>query len=139
MPLQGVSPLRLFQWDASNFLGKSAYSGGVGSGALGLVADYIVSAVWASLCLLVMNRVIAAAKHPLVFGTVFGIVVMLTMIFVVVPLGHARHSPMTLVNFIIVLVGHTAFFGIPVALSLSLQMRPASGARLDTRSVRGVV
>lgn len=137
--VEGVSPLRLFQWDASNFLGKSAYSGGLASGAVGLFADYIVSAVWASVCLLVMNRVIAAAKHPVLFGTMFGIVVMLTMIFVVVPLGHAQQSPMTLMHFIVILVGHTAGFGIPVALSLSLQMRSAPDSRLDTRSVRGVV
>jgi hypothetical protein len=34
--VHGISPLRLFQWDASNLLGKGAYAGGFGSAGIGL-------------------------------------------------------------------------------------------------------
>lgn len=43
-------------------------------------------------------------------------VVMFVMLWVVVPLGLARQGAMTWTNFAIVLVGHTLFFGVPLAV-----------------------
>ncbi|HEY5094206.1 MAG TPA: hypothetical protein VII69_03710 [Candidatus Eremiobacteraceae bacterium] len=94
--VHGISPLRLFQWDASNLLGKDAYAGGFGSVGIGLALDLLVSLVW---------------------GAAFGVVVMIVMLWVLVPLGRATHGGMTISNFFTVLVGHTLFFGIPVALT----------------------
>jgi hypothetical protein len=113
--LRGRTPLALFQWDASNLLGSAAYAGGLGSAAFGLAADFVVSFLWAAVCVAVMQRVPAAREYPVVFGTIFGAVVMLVMLWVVVPLGHAAPASMSVSSIAITSIGHTAFFGVPVA------------------------
>jgi hypothetical protein len=134
--VHGVSPIKLFQWDASNALGNSAYFGGLPVALLGLAMDYVVSFAWAALCLAIMNRSPAAARHPILFGTLFGALVMGIMLYAIVPLGHAKQAPFSLVNFVTVLVGHTAFFGIPVAWTLAFQKRTALGVTPSTRRMQ---
>jgi len=115
--VHGNSPLRLFQWDASNLLGKDAYTGGFGSAEIGLVLDLLVSLAWAAACVFILARSAAARNHPVWFGSLFGAVVMVVMLWVLVPLGRATHGGMTLSTFLTVLVAHTLFFGIPLALT----------------------
>lgn len=115
--VHGISPLRLFQWDASNLLGKDAYAGGFGSAGIGLFLDFLVSLAWGAACVFAFSRSAAARSHPVWFGTAFGAVVMTVMLWVLVPLGRATHGGMTLSSFFTVLVGHTLFFGIPLALT----------------------
>jgi hypothetical protein len=43
---------------------------------------------------------------------------MYVMLWIVVPLGRAHSGTMSLSNFLTVLLGHTLFFGIPVALTI---------------------
>lgn len=113
----GSTPLRLFQWDASNALGRAAYGGGWASAALGLVLDFIVSGVWAAIAVYAMTRLAPAREHPVLFGTLYGAFVMYVMIWLVVPLGHARQAPKTLENMLVILFGHIAFFGVPVTVA----------------------
>lgn len=115
--VHGNSPLKLFQWDASNLLGKDAYAGGIGSAGIGLFLDLLVSLAWGAACVFILSRSGAARSHPVWFGALFGAVVMLVMLWVLVPLGRAAHGGMTLSSFLTVLVGHTLFFGIPLALT----------------------
>ena len=114
----GSTPLRLFQWDASNALGNAAYSGGWAAGTLGLVLDFIVSFAWAALAVYAMQRLRAVRDHPFAFGIVLGILVMCVMVYGLVPLGHARQAAFTLRSTLIMLVGHTLFFGAPVVLTV---------------------
>ena len=112
----GRSPLLLFQWDASNIVGPVAFAGGLGSGALGLFFDFIVSWCWAAVFTLLFVTVPAIARSPVLSGLLFGTAVMLVMFYVVVPLGHAQHpssDPRSLFN---AFIAHTLFFGVPVAL-----------------------
>src|SRR5471032_2913592 len=111
--VHGISPLRLFQWDASNLLGKDAYAGGFGSAGIGLALDLLVSLVWGAACVFILTRSSAARTHPVWFGAL----VMIIMLWVLVPLGRATHGGMTILSFFTVLVGHTLFFGIPLALT----------------------
>jgi hypothetical protein len=116
----GDGPYVLFQWDASNLIGRAAFSEGLSAVALGLGLDYIVSLVWAAAALVAMQRYAAAARHPTGFGALFGAIVMGVMLFVVVPLGHAPRPHFTPPTFLNTLVAHTIFFGIPVAWVLAL-------------------
>lgn len=111
----GSTPLRLFQWDASNALGNAAYSGGWAAGTLGLVLDFVVSFAWAALAVYAMQHLRAVRDHPFAFGIALGILVMCVMVYGLVPLGHARQAPVTLRGVLIMLFGHTLFFGVPVA------------------------
>jgi hypothetical protein len=112
---RGTSPLVLIEWDASNLIGPTAFSGGWWAVTLGLAADLVVSFVWAAICVAVMSRYRVAETNWLAFGVIFGAFVMLVMLWVVVPLGRAPLPKMTPAGFLITLIAHTAFFGVPVA------------------------
>jgi len=116
--LRGISPIVLFQWDASNIIGSTAFSDGLRSASLGLVFDLIVSIAWAALCAVIMFRSETARSHPIWFGALLGALVMFVMLWIIVPLGRAHQAPMSLSNFMIVLAGHTLFFGIPLAVTV---------------------
>ncbi|HVA27629.1 MAG TPA: hypothetical protein VNF68_05585 [Candidatus Baltobacteraceae bacterium] len=110
-------PLLLFQWDDSNIVGASAFSGGWGAAALGFFFDFIVSIVWAA-CFVGLYRAFPAVRRSIVVaGLLFGAVVMLVMFLAIVPLGHA-HRPTSLPSLVDSFVAHTVFFGLPVALTV---------------------
>lgn len=113
-----TAPVLLFQWDASNIVGSWAYRHGLASAALGLFFDFIVSWCWAAVYTVLYVRIPAVARATALSGLLFGVVVMLAMFYLVVPLGHARHpssDPRALLN---ALIAHTAFFGLPLALTV---------------------
>jgi hypothetical protein len=108
-------PILLFQWDDSNIVGNVAFSGGLGSAALGLFFDFIVASVWGGIYVLLYRTLPFVRRSSVVSGLAFGALVMLVMFAVVVPLGHA-HQSNALASLLNGLLAHTAFFGLPVAL-----------------------
>jgi hypothetical protein len=110
------APVLLFQWDASNIVGSSAYDGGIGSALLGFFFDCIVSICWAAIFAAVYQTVAPVRRWIALSGLLFGVVVMLVMIDIVVPLGRAQQGAQTGLALLNTLVAHTAFFGLPVAL-----------------------
>lgn len=71
-------------------------------------------------------KVPAVARSTVLSGLLFGVMVMLVMIFIVVPLGHAQaasRNPHALLN---TFVAHSVFFGLPVALVVRRSLRAPS-------------
>jgi uncharacterized membrane protein YagU involved in acid resistance len=114
-----ATAVALFQWDASNALGAGAFEGGLATATLGLLMDVPVSVAWAAVFVLLVQRVAAARAHPAVAGTIFGVLVMVVMHWLVVPLGHAHLGPSAALPLLNELVAHTVFFGLPLALVAS--------------------
>jgi hypothetical protein len=125
----GRSPLLLFQWDASNIVGAWAYAHGVTAAALGLLFDFIVSWCWAALFTLLYMKVPAVRRAPAVAGLIFGACVMLVMLFLVVPLGHAARTSTNPISLLNTLVAHTVFFGLPVGLVVGWICAPRPAGR----------
>lgn len=124
LPLS-VCLLQLLQWDASNAYGDAAFTGGWTIALAGLLMDSVVSLVWASVFAWLYVSVAAVRHRTILFGLLFGAVVMGVMIFLIVPLGRAHaalHAPAQLFN---TLVAHTVFFGLPVALAIRYGARTA--------------
>src|SRR5580698_10473496 len=111
-----TKPELLFQWDASNIVGSSAYSGGIGSAALGFLFDCIVSICWAAIFAAIYQTFAPVRRLPMLSGLLFGLVVMAVMLELVVPLGHAQHASNAAPALIDTAIAHTVFFGLPVAL-----------------------
>jgi hypothetical protein len=111
----------LFQWDASNALGPAAFQGGWPAAALGLGMHLCVSIAWATVFALAAARVGAVARHPVLSGLLFGVLVYLVMSFGVVPLGSARQGPRTAKGIANNLIAHAIFFGLPVVIVLTLR------------------
>jgi hypothetical protein len=117
---------QLLQWDASNAYGDAAYSGGWTLAVIGLLMDAVVSTCWAAVFVILYLNVPIVARYPLLAGLLFGAAVMCIMIYLVVPIGHARQGPRTLVPTINTLIAHSVFFGLPLALTVQRMLRSRS-------------
>jgi len=83
---------------------------------LGQAGHVAVSLVWGFVFVALARRLPELLDRPVLWGALYGIVVMLVMHYVVVPLGHAPRIPYTLPGLVNNLVAHTLCFGVPVAL-----------------------
>jgi len=107
---------QLFQWDWSNVAGAAAFREGGKAVALGILLHMLVSAAWAAVCIACVRQVKWLAKHPVVWGFIFGLVVMCVMRYGIVPLGHATKPHANSLWMANLICAHTIFFGIPVSL-----------------------
>jgi hypothetical protein len=106
----------LFLWDASNLLGHAAFQRGFETELVGCFLHFIVSVFWAAVFVLVLVRIPAVARHPIVWGIIAGIGVKFFMQYLIIPLGQAASPHYNLISLTNNLVAHTFFFGVPVLL-----------------------
>ena len=109
---------QLLQWDASNAYGRQAFSGGWPTALLGLAMDFVVSFAWAAVFSVLYWRMPTVRRYVVPAGILFGAVVMVVMLYAVVPLGHAARMQSTPPHVVNVLVAHTLFFGLPLAVTV---------------------
>jgi hypothetical protein len=121
-------PLLLFQWDASNIVGGSAYRGGWNSAMLGLFFDFIVASIWGACFVLAYTTLPFVRRMTVVSGLVFGAIVWAVMFYIVVPLGRAQHPSSEAAPLLSALVAHTLFFGLPVAIVVRKTLQEPSAA-----------
>lgn len=133
---RGGTPVRLLQTVASGLLGSAAFTGGVPAAVLGLALHFGMSLAWAAAFLLLARRVSPLARHPVVAGIVFGVVVFFAMRLVVLPLS-AFPFPVTFkpLATTLDLLSHAFLFGLPIAWAIHRGLR-AGGA--TARRVRKV-
>jgi len=67
--------MRLLQSIAAALLGKSAYSGGWPTAALGLALHFLIATCWAALFILVARSVSALRRYAVPSGMVYGLIV----------------------------------------------------------------
>ena len=115
---------QLLQWDASNAYGARAFDGGWPMAIVGLAMDVVVSFVWAALFTALYGMLPALRRYTVFSGLCFGAVVMVVMLYAVVPLGHATQMRSTLWHVVNVLIAHSAFFGLPISITVSALMKP---------------
>ncbi len=125
--------LQLSQWDASNGYGPAAFSGGWAMAGIGQLMDIVVSLCWATLFTFFWVRYPALRRNTWAWGLAYGVVVMIVMLYVLVPIGHATPMRSSISNVIRVLVAHTVFFGLPLALVVAWCER--SGERLRAKAL----
>jgi len=126
----GFCLMQLLQWDASNAYGDAAFTGGWPVAGVGLAMDAVVSLIWGAIFTTLYLRAPAVRANLVVSGLVFGAIVMVVMLFAVVPLGHAIRMHDTAGHLVNVLVAHTVFFGLPLALAVRATAgRPAAMGR----------
>ncbi|HTV91958.1 MAG TPA: hypothetical protein VMG98_04500 [Verrucomicrobiae bacterium] len=122
-----ISPLALYALDTANFIGvHAALHARLPGILLGQAGHVAVSLIWGFVFVALARRVPEVLGRPVLWGAVYGVVVMLVMHFVVVPLGHAPRIPYSLPGLLNNLVAHTLFFGVPVALVAARLMNAAA-------------
>ena len=114
----------LFGWKiplviAAGLLGRSAFQGGVGTYALGVLLHFFIASSAATIYYGASRKLRFLAEYPLVCGLFFGAAVEDVMSFVVLPLSalHAR-GPYRLHDLLLGLGVHMVVIGLPIAYSV---------------------
>ncbi|HZY99997.1 MAG TPA: hypothetical protein VFE36_10520 [Candidatus Baltobacteraceae bacterium] len=107
------SMIAAWQFIASTVFGNVAFSSPSYAFA-GLAIHFIVSIGWAAGYVYFTNAQPATNRHWIVAGIAYGVVVYVLMQLILLGSGHFA-APATPNAFVIVLAGHTVFFGMPIA------------------------
>ena len=113
---RGVAPVRILQAIAAGLLGRAAFGGGVGAALLGVLLHFFIAFAIVAAYLLASRRFPALARHPLVYGPLYGLGVYAVMSFVVVPLSAAPDGPKPLPVIVNGLLIHALGVGLPSAV-----------------------
>jgi hypothetical protein len=115
-----ASPATILQAIASGLLGRASYDGGVGTVALGLVLQWLMSLAIAAIYGLAGTRMLWLFERPVRFGALYGVGVFIVMGFIVVPLSAAYPKPEPSLSAFILNLAANILFGLIVALTPSL-------------------
>jgi hypothetical protein len=114
--LRRVTPTRILQGIASGVLGRAAFGMGQRSALLGLFFHFFI-AFSATTVFLLASHKLPVARHPFLYGTLFGVALYLVMNYIVLPLSQIGLRPtpplIPLINGVAALV---VCIGIPLAL-----------------------
>jgi hypothetical protein len=113
---QGIPFERLLQTIASGALGPSAFQGGRKTAAAGLFFHFFIAFAAAFVYYTISRRVTILLDHPLLAGLLYGAAVHLVMSRIVVPLSAVPKRKFSTKAFLIQLVFHMFFVGLPIAL-----------------------
>ncbi len=132
----GSSFSRLFKGVAATLVGDTAFTGGAGTTALGLLMHCGVAFGWSAVFVYVVmrsnwiRRVLASRYGALKVASIYGPAIWLVMSLLVIPL--LLHRPPTIsIRWCVQLFGHFPFVGIPIVVSAS---RGAIRSDSDTAS-----
>ena len=99
--INSAKPTRIMQVIASGLIGKSAFDGGAATAELGLVLQWAMSIIIASVFVVAVQWRPQFKRHWVGAGLAYGVVVFLVMNYVVLPLSAIGHAPrFRLVHFI---------------------------------------
>jgi hypothetical protein len=117
--LQGLPLERLWQGIASGTLGPSAFEGGKRTATLGLVFHFLIALAVAAIYYAMSIKLPILIERPILYGTLYGIVVHVVMSRMVLPLSAAPKREFSPKAFLIQLVIHIVFVGLPIALTVT--------------------
>jgi len=113
--LRDVAPIRVLQGVATGWLGREAFRGGWPVAVLGLVTHFFIAFVVVAVYALVARRI---KIHPLIAGTIYGLLMYAVMNLVVLPLSAAGTPHPTTAVLVNGLFAHIFCVGIPTAYGL---------------------
>lgn len=116
--LQGLSVERLWQGIASGALGGSAFKGGKRAAAVGLCFHFVIALTVAAIYYALSRRLPVLVERPFLYGAVYGAAVHIVMSRIVLPLSAAPKREFSAKTFLIQLVIHICFVGLPIALTI---------------------
>ncbi len=125
-----ASPATILQAIASGLLGKASYEGGMGTVALGLLLQLLMSLAIAAIYGAAALRTPALFDKPGRFGALYGVGVFIVMGFIVLPLSAAYPKPQPSLSGLVLNLAANILFGLIVALTPSLMMAGRRSARI---------
>lgn len=116
-------PTRMFQFIASGVLGTPAFTGGMGTAALGLLLHFILAYIFTIIFYFVYPRINLLSKNRIVTGLAYGAIVWAIMNLVVLPLSNAPAIPFRTKGVIIGILIIMFCVGLPISLFASKYYR----------------
>lgn len=115
----GVPPTRILQSVAAGLLGTKAFEGGTATAALGLALHFAMVLIIAAIYVSAVRSMDVLVRRPLLYGTVYGLVVYAVMNAVVLPLSNLppRSSAPPLILVTTGLLVHVFGVGVPIAFA----------------------
>lgn len=113
--IHGGHPLRMLQGIAYALIGPSAFKGGLGTAAVGLVCHFAIAFGAAAAYYLVSRFLSVMVREPVVCGLLYGVPVYWVTNFVIVPMskiGRVLPGTPDMMGLVILMIG----FGVPIAL-----------------------
>jgi hypothetical protein len=114
----GNGPVRMLQGIASGVLGPSAFKGGAGTAALGLLLHFVIAFGASAVYYFASRFLPVLINRALLFGVLYGIAVHLCMQYVVLPLSAIGRRPFVLPQFVALAIVHMVVVGPSIALSI---------------------
>ena len=114
--MQGLSVRRLWQGIASGALGDAAFKGGNWTAAAGLCFHFIIALTVAAVYYAASRPLAVLVERPILSGAIYGVLVHLVMSRIVVPLSAAPKRVFSMKAFLIQLIIHICFVGLPIGL-----------------------
>lgn len=111
---------QVFQGIAGALIGPSARDGGQATALLGLGLHFLIATIWAAIFALVVMRIRFVARllettsGTIAVAMIYGPLVWVAMDFIVIPLSHAQHTPLSSPGFWRLFVGHAFVVGLPI-------------------------
>lgn len=117
--LQGLSVERLWQGIASGVLGDASFRGGRRTAALGLLFHFMIAFIVAAIYYGFSRIAPVLIERPFVYGAGYGVIVHFVMSRMILPASRAPKREFSTKAFLIQLVIHILFVGLPIALTIS--------------------
>lgn len=121
--MRHTPPAKVWQGVASVLLGKGALDGGAPMVLVGLLMHFGVALGWSTVLLAISQRfyrvraVLDSEYGPLKVASVVGPIIWLVMSFVVIP-TLAHRTPAITAYWVVQLIGHIVFVGLPMAWAI---------------------
>jgi hypothetical protein len=120
---------------ASGLLGAAAREGGLGTVALGIALHFFICLSGAALLYLLVSRVKFLPRQWVVLGILYGIAVLLTMNYVILPLSAIGRGIYPLAQLHIHAFWHIVLVGLPTAFFVSRAVLSGSRATVSVASL----
>ena len=118
--LRGVGPVRVLQAVASGLLGRASFEGGLATAALGALLHFFIATAAAAVYYAASRQLEVLARHAVMFGLLYGIVVFAVMHFVVLPLSAIPFKVSNELTAIVPhILGHMLLVGLPIGLAVA--------------------
>jgi hypothetical protein len=114
--LRGATPTRIFQSIAAGLLGRSSFSGGISTAALGVALHFFIAFMIVVTFVVAGRYIDVLRRAPIWSGLAYGVAVYLFMNLVVVPLSAAGRAPFSWPVTINGVVIHMLGVGLPSSL-----------------------
>jgi len=113
---QGATVPGILKYIASGLLGPAAMQGGVGIAWVGLLCHFVLTTGMAAVYWVAAERRRSLVTHPWLWGSIYGVLTWVAMVFVVVPLSGVTGWKLPLGwNIVGGLLAHIFYVGVPIA------------------------